>query len=146
MRHQRQKRKSVVTILETPFKGQKMKLTNEQLRQMIKEELESVMVDEGMLDTIKSKLGFGAKPEVDKDAERLEKLDHYVNKPLELGLLGTMTRAFAAGETMAHAKAKHPEKAEEVRRAINAVVDTGGRNQKDFDEGYSSYQQRFGNK
>ena len=123
-----------------------MKLTNEQLRQMIKEELESVMVDEGMLDTIKSKLGFGAKPEVDKDAERLERLDFYVDNPLQLGRLGTMTRAFAAGEVTAHAKAKHPEKSEEVRRAINAVVDTGGPNQDRFEAGKSSYQERFGNK
>ena len=122
-----------------------MKLTNEQLRQMIKEELESVMVDEGMLDTIKSKLGFGAKPEVDKDAERLEKLDHYVNNPRLIGGLGTMSRAKAAGEVVAHAEAKHPEKAEEVRRAL--IGYTLGRGaQENFDEGYSSYQQRFGNK
>ena len=101
-------------------------------------------IDEGMFDSIKSKLGFGDK-EVDKDAERLDKLDHYVNNPRLIGGLGTMTRAYAAGEVMAHAEAKHPEKAEEVRRALTGYT-LGRGSQENFDEGYNSYQQRFGTK
>lgn len=101
-------------------------------------------MEEGMLDSIKSKFGFEDK-EINKDAERLDKLDHYVNNPRLIGGLGTMTRAYAAGEVMAHAEAKHPEKAEEVRRALTGYT-LGRGAQENFDEGYNSYQQRFGNK
>ena len=101
-------------------------------------------MEEGMLDSIKSKLGFGDK-EVDKDVDKLDKLDHYVNNPRLIGGLGTMTRAYAAGEVVAHAEAKHPEKAEEVRRSLTGYT-LGRGAQENFDEGYNSYKKRFGRK
>jgi hypothetical protein len=122
-----------------------MKLTKETLKRIIKEELEAVMseemLEEGILDSIKSKFGFGDK-EVDKKAERLKMLDIYVNNPMALfTTIGTMTRAEAAGEIFAHAKATAPEKAEEVKKAYSLLR---ARQSEKFKEGEDRYQQSFG--
>jgi len=122
-----------------------MKLTKETLKRIIKEELEAVMseemVEEGILDSIKSKIGFGDK-EADKKTERLETLDVYVDNPMALfATIGTMSRAETAGEIFAHAKATAPEKAEEVRKAYSLLRT---RESEEFKKGEDRYQQSFG--
>ena len=122
-----------------------MKLTKETLKRIIKEELEAVMseeaVEEGILDSIKSKLGFGDK-EAEKKAEKLKMLNMYVNNPMSLfATTGTMTRSFADGMISAHAEATAPEKAEEVKKAYNLLR---ARESENFKEGEDRYQQSFG--
>jgi polyhydroxyalkanoate synthesis regulator protein len=113
-----------------------MKLTEEALKRIIKEEL-----DEGILDSIKSKLGFGDKA-ADEKAERLKMLNAHVNRPMSLfTTTGTMFRAYAAGMIFAHAEATAPEKVKEVKRAYTLLK---ARDPKEFEKGYQKYQQEFG--